>query len=115
MLPPPPLSAAVEHLTGSESDFFLIGRWLAKFRLGRSFDEIISVIEGDRTVLLTFLSLFYTSLTVDDVMSVVNDTLTKTCFEAYPIMIFNDTRMVSVACLLGLVIATILGALLILG
>ena len=73
------------------------------------------MIEGDRTVLLTFLSLFYTSLTVDDVMSVVNDTLTKTCFEAYPIMIFNDTRMVSVACLLGLVIATILGALLILG
>ena len=88
---------------------------LPNFILGRSFDEIISVIEGVRTVLLTFLSLFYTPLTVDDVMSVVNNTLANTCFEAYPVMIFNDTRMVSVACLIGLVIATILGALLILG
>ena len=88
---------------------------LPNFVIGRSFDEIISVIEGVRTVLLTFFSLFYTPLTVDDVMSVVNDTLTNTCFEAYPVIIFNDTRMVSVACLIGLVIATILGALLILG
>ena len=88
---------------------------LPNFVIGRSFDEIISVIEGVRTVLLTFLSLFYTPLTVDDVMSVVNNTLTNTCFEAYPVIIFNDTRMVSVACLIGLVIATILGALLILG
>ena len=85
------------------------------FVIGRSFDEIISVIEGVTTVLLTFLSLFYTPLTVDDVMSVVNDTLANICFEAYPVMIFNDTRMVSVECLIGLVIATILGALLILG
>ena len=76
--------------------------------IGRSFDEIISVIEGVRTVLLTFLSLFYTPLTVDDVMSVVNNTLANTCFEAYP-------RMVSVVCLFGLIIATFLGALLILG
>ena len=30
MLPPPPLSAAVEHLTGSETDSSVIGRWLAK-------------------------------------------------------------------------------------
>ena len=88
---------------------------LPNFILGRSFDKIISVIEGVRTVLLTFLSLFYTPLTVDDVMGVVNDTLANTCFEAYPVIIFNDTRMVSVACLFGLVIATFLGALLILG
>ena len=80
--------------------------------IGRSFDEIISVIEGVRTVLLTFLSLFYTPLTVDYVMSVVN---ANTCFEAYPVIIFNDTRMVSVVCLFGLIIATFLGALLILG
>ena len=83
--------------------------------LGRTFDEIISVIEGVRTVLLTFMSLFYTPLTVDDVMSVVNDTIANTCFEAYPVMIFNDTRMVAVASLLGLIIAIILGALLFLG
>ena len=83
--------------------------------LGRTFDEIISVIEGVRTVLLTFMSLFYAPLTVDDVMSVVNDTIANTCFEAYPVMIFNDTRMVAVACLLGLIIAIILGALLFLG
>ena len=69
---------------------------MPNFVIGRSFDEIISVIEGVRTVLLTFFSLFYTPLTVDDVMSVVNDTLANTCFEAYPVMIFNDTRMVSV-------------------
>ena len=83
--------------------------------LGRTFDEIISVIEGVRTVLLTFMSLFYAPLTVDDVMSVVNDTIANTCFEAYPVMIFNDTRMVAVASLLGLIIAIILGALLFLG
>ena len=88
---------------------------LPNFILGRSFAEIISVIEGVRTVLLTFLSLFYTPLTVDDVMSVVNDTIANTCFEAYPVMIFNDTRMVAVASLLGLIIAIILGALLFLG
>ena len=52
------------------------------------------------------------TLTVDDVMSVVNDTIANTCFEAYPVMILNDTRMVAVACLLGLIIAIILGALL---
>ena len=80
--------------------------------LGRSFDEIISVIEGVKTVLLTFMSLFYAPLTVDDVMGVVNDTIANTCFEAYPVMIFNDTRMIAVACILGLVIAIILGALL---
>ena len=68
------------------------------------------MIEGVRTVLLTFMS-----LTVDDVMAAVNDTIANTCFEAYPVMIFNDTRMVAVACLLGLVIAIILGALLFLG
>ena len=73
------------------------------------------MIEGVRTVLLTFMSLFYAPLTVDDVMSVVNDTIANTCFEAYPVMIFNDTRMVAVACLLGLIIAIILGALLFLG
>ena len=83
--------------------------------LGRSFDEIISVIEGVKTVLLAFMSLFYAPLTVDDVMGVVNDTITNTCFEAYPVIIFNDTRMTAVACLLGLVIAIILGAMLILG
>ena len=83
--------------------------------LGRSFDEIINVIEGVRTVLLTFLSLFYAPLTVDDVMAAVNDTITNTCFEAYPVLIFNDTRMIAVACLLGIVIAVILGALLFLG
>ena len=81
----------------------------------RSFDKIISMIEGVRTVLLTFMSLFYTPLTVDDVMASVNNTIANTCFEAYPVMIFNDTRMVAVACLLGLVIAIILGALLFLG
>ena len=73
------------------------------------------MIEGVRTVLLTFLSLFYAQLTVDDVMNVVINTIANTCFEAYPIMIFNDTRMVAIACLLGLVIAIILGALLFLG
>ena len=73
------------------------------------------MIEGVRTVLLTFMSLFYAPLTVDDVMSVVNDTIANTCFEAYPVMIFNDTRMVAVASLLGLIIAIILGALLFLG
>ena len=73
------------------------------------------MIEGVRTVLLTFMSLFYAPLTVDDVMSVVNDTIANTCFEAYPVMIFNDTRMIAVACLLGLIIAIILGALLFLG
>ena len=73
------------------------------------------MIEGVRTVLLTFMSLFYAPLTVDDVMSVVNDTIANTCFEAYPVMIFNDTRMVAVACLLGLIIAIILRALLFLG
>ena len=73
------------------------------------------MIEGVRTVLLTFLSLFYAPLTVDDVMNVVNDTIANTCFEAYPVMIFNDTRMVAVASLLGLIIAIILGALLFLG
>ena len=73
------------------------------------------MIEGVKTVLLAFMSLFYTPLTVDDVMGVVNDTLTNTCFEAYPVIIFNDTRMTAVACLLGLVIAIILGAMLILG
>ena len=73
------------------------------------------MIEGVRTVLLTFMSLFYAPLTVDDVMSVVNDTIANTCFEAYPVMIFNDTRMVAVACLLGLIFAIILGALLFLG
>ena len=73
------------------------------------------MIEGVRTVLLTFMRLFYAPLTVDDVMGVVNDTTANTCFEAYPVIIFNDTRMIAVACLLGLVIAIILGALLILG
>ena len=73
------------------------------------------MIEGVRTVLLTFMSLFYAPLTVDDVMSVVNDTIANTCFEAYPVMIFNDTRMVAVASLLGLIIAIILGALLFFG
>ena len=73
------------------------------------------MIEGVKTVLLTFLSLFYAPLTVDDVMSVVNDTIANTCFEAYPVMIFNDTRLVAVASLLGLIIAIILGALLFLG
>lgn len=73
------------------------------------------MIEGVKTVLLTFMSLFYAPLTVDDVMSVVNDTIANTCFEAYPVMIFNDTRMVAVASLLGLIIAIILGALLFLG
>ena len=66
------------------------------------------MIEGVRTVLLTFMSLFYAPLTVDDVMSVVNDTIANTCFEAYPVMIFNDTRMVAVASLLCLIIAIIL-------
>ena len=61
------------------------------------------------------MSLFYAPLTVDDVMGVVNDTIANTCFEAYPVMIFNDTRMVAVASLLGLIIAIILGALLFLG
>ena len=73
------------------------------------------MIEGVRTVLLTFMSLFYTPLMVDDVMSIVNYTFTNTCFEAYPVLIFNNTRMVSVTCLMGLVIVTILGALLYLG
>ena len=83
--------------------------------LGRSFYKVLNVIEGVRTVLLTFMSLFYSPLTVDDVMSVVNDTISNTCFEVYPILIFNDTRMVAVVCLLGLAIAIILGALLFLG
>ena len=73
------------------------------------------MIEGVRTVLLTFMSLFYTPLTVDDVMGVVNDTLANTCYEAYPVLIFNDTRMITVVCLLRIAIAVILGALLILG
>ena len=57
------------------------------------------MIEGVKTVLLAFMSLFYAPLTVDDVMGVVNDTITNTCFEAYPVIIFNDTRMTAVACL----------------
>ena len=73
------------------------------------------MIEGVRSVLLTIMSLVYTPLTVDDVMSAMNDTISNTCYEAYPILIFNDTRMVAIVCLLGLVIAIILGALLILG
>ena len=73
------------------------------------------MIEGVRTVLLTFMSLFSTPLTADDVMSVVNDTIANTCYEAYPVLIFNDTRMTAVVCFLGLTIAVILGALLILG
>ena len=73
------------------------------------------MIEGVRTVLLTFMSLFSTPLTADDVMSVVNDTIANTCYEAYPVLIFNDTSMTAVVCFLGLTIAVILGALLILG
>ena len=61
------------------------------------------------------MNLFYTPLTVDNVMSVVNDTILNTCYEAYPVLIFNDTGMIAVVCLLGLAIGVILGALLILG
>ena len=73
------------------------------------------MIEGVGTVLLMFMSLFYTPLTFDDVMGVVNDTLANTCYEAYPVLIFNDTRMIAVVCLLRIAIAVILGALLVLG
>ena len=73
------------------------------------------MIEGVRTFLLTFMSLFYSPLTVDGVMNVVDDTISNTCYEAYPVLIFNDTRIVAVVCLLGLTIAIILGALLFLG
>ena len=70
---------------------------------------------GIESVLLTFMSLFYTPLTVDDVMTAVNCTISNTCYEAFPVLVFNDTRMVAVVCLLGLAIAIIRGAFLFLG